>query len=96
MENNQAISGIFIPFTDKELKKLYAALEDWGCPTDGQGVKKILMEVIDDDENDQRKQETGTGIVDLLIQNPQIINAGISAFHKVIKAMKKAPATPGL
>lgn len=95
MENNQAISGIFIPFNDKELKRVYAGLEAGGYPCDGLGVKKLLLEVIDNEEQDRGKEKTRGNIVDLLLDNPQIINAGVSAVQKIIQGIKKAPVSPG-
>jgi hypothetical protein len=91
MENNQAISGMFLPFTDKELKRIYAGLESWGYSTDGPGVKKLLLEVIDNEEQDRGNEKTRGNIVDLLLDNPQIINAGVAAVGRLIKGMKKAP-----
>lgn len=95
MENNQAISGIFISFTGKELDRVYAGLESWGYSRDGQGVKKLLMEVIDNEEQDRGAEKTRGNIVDLLLDNPQIINAGVAAVGRLIKGMKKAPVGPG-
>jgi hypothetical protein len=93
-QNNQ-ITGLFIPFTESELKKIYSFCDMFGYPINGFGVKEMLLEMVNDEmlEENQKEKRAGTisDVASIFIEHPEIIGNGISMVKQFVAGMKKAP-----
>jgi len=94
-EVNNQITGLFIPFTEEELKKLYQFCDMFGYEVSGFGIKKVLLEMVDEETREESRGEKRAGtisdIASVFIDHPEIIGNGISMVKRFVSGMKKTP-----
>jgi hypothetical protein len=83
------VTGYFISFSPDEMKFINENLEDFGYPPDISGVKKWIIDTLQD-AIDDTPPETATDRVirkaeKYLIDNPHIVRGVQAALHGIIK-----------
>lgn len=73
----KAISGFFISFTPEEKKEMDSYLIDCGYQPDGDGLKKMVLDIC------KEPQETAPGekIADLIRSHPELISGARTIYN---------------
>ena len=89
---SQAIDGFFIHFSPAERKRLMEVLEHDGYTQDLEGLKKYILDSLDEDEEEKYEERDPTveSLARTLRENPQVLlNVGIAAHGLLRKALSK-------
>jgi hypothetical protein len=81
----EKIDGYLLTFTDSEFTSVKAMLVECGYSTDSDGLKKFILDSLEDEEPHNPAKAVAEQLGDFITGNPAIVNAGLDLAGNLLR-----------